>query len=77
MKLAVYLQRSQSGDRYLGTAEQALEMTTIKARGGSWIMGDRVGSLEPGKRPTLPSSGAINCTWCPMRCWSATWSTPV
>ena len=31
MKLAIYLQRAQSGDRYLGTAEQALELATIKA----------------------------------------------
>lgn len=48
MKLAVYLQRSLTGDRYLGTAEQALEMTTIKAA-RALNMDDRVGSLETGK----------------------------
>jgi len=48
MKLAVYLQRSLTGDRYLGTAEQALEMTTIKAA-KALNLDDQVGSLEPGK----------------------------
>ena len=48
MKWAVYLQRSVTGDRYLGSAEQALEMTTIKAA-QALGMGHRVGSLEPGK----------------------------
>ncbi len=48
MKLAVYLQRSLTGDRYLGTAEQALEMTTIKAA-KALNLDARVGSLEPGK----------------------------
>lgn len=48
MKLAVYLQRSLTGDRYLGTAEQALEMTTIKAA-KALNLDERVGSLEPGK----------------------------
>jgi 5-methylthioadenosine/S-adenosylhomocysteine deaminase len=48
MKWAVYLQRSQTGDRYLGSAEQALEMTTIKAA-QSLGLDNRVGSLEPGK----------------------------
>lgn len=48
MKLAVYLQRSFTGDRYLGTAEQALEMTTIKAA-RALNLEARVGSLEPGK----------------------------
>jgi 5-methylthioadenosine/S-adenosylhomocysteine deaminase len=48
MKLAVYLQRSLTGDRYLGTAEQALEMTTLKAA-RALNLADRVGSLEPGK----------------------------
>ena len=52
MKLAVYLQRSQSGDRYLGTAEQALEMVTIKAA-AALNMDDRVGSLEPGKQADI------------------------
>jgi 5-methylthioadenosine/S-adenosylhomocysteine deaminase len=52
MKLAVYLQRSQSGDRFLGTAEQALEMVTIKAAA---VLGmeDRVGSLEAGKQADI------------------------
>lgn len=48
MKLAVYLQRSLTGDRNLGTAEQALEMTTIKAA-KALNLEERVGSLEPGK----------------------------
>jgi 5-methylthioadenosine/S-adenosylhomocysteine deaminase len=48
MKLAVYLQRSLTGDRNLGTAEQALEMTTIKAA-KALDLEERVGSLEPGK----------------------------
>jgi len=46
--LAVYLQRSRFGDGRLGTAEQALEMTTIKAA-RALNLEDRVGSLEPGK----------------------------
>jgi 5-methylthioadenosine/S-adenosylhomocysteine deaminase len=48
MKWAVYLQRSRTGDRYAGSAEQALEMTTLKAA-QALGMGNRVGSLEPGK----------------------------
>jgi len=48
MKWAVYLQRSHTGDRNLGSAEQALEMTTIKAA-QSLGLADRVGSLELGK----------------------------
>ena len=52
MKLAVYLQRSQSGDRYLGTAEQALEMVTIKAA-AILDLDDRLGSLEPGKQADI------------------------
>jgi 5-methylthioadenosine/S-adenosylhomocysteine deaminase len=52
MKLAVYLQRSQFGDRYLGTAEQALEMVTIGAA-AILDMDDRVGSLEPGKQADI------------------------
>jgi 5-methylthioadenosine/S-adenosylhomocysteine deaminase len=48
MKMAVYMQRVRFGDRYLGTAEQALEMMTIKAA-RVLDMEDRVGSLEPGK----------------------------
>ncbi len=52
MKLAVYLQRSLFDDRYLGSAEQALEMTTIKAA-QALSMDDRVGSLEPGKEADI------------------------
>ena len=48
MKMAVYMQRVRFGDRFLGTAEQALEMATIKAA-RALDMDDRVGSLEPGK----------------------------
>ncbi len=51
-KLAVYLQRSRFGDRFLGTAEQALEMVTIKAA-VALDMGDQVGSLEPGKQADI------------------------
>ena len=46
--MALYMQRVRFGDRYLGTAEQALEMATIKAA-RVLDMDDRVGSLEPGK----------------------------
>jgi 5-methylthioadenosine/S-adenosylhomocysteine deaminase len=46
--LAVYLQRSRFGDGRLGTAEQALEMTTIKAA-RALNLEARVGSLVPGK----------------------------
>jgi len=52
MKLAVYLQRLRFGNRYLGTAEQALEMVTIKAA-VALDMDDRVGSLEPGKQADI------------------------
>ena len=52
MKLAVYLQRARCGDRFLGTAEQALEMVTIKAARGL-DMDDSVGSLEPGKQADI------------------------
>lgn len=52
MKLAVYLQRARFGDRFLGTAEQALEMVTIKAV-RALDMDDRVGSLEPGKQADI------------------------
>ncbi len=48
MKMAVYMQRVPSGNRYLGTAEQALELATIKAA-RVLNMEDSVGSLEPGK----------------------------
>jgi len=48
MKDTVYMQRVRHGDRYLGSAEEALEMATIKA---ARVLGmdDHVGSLEPGK----------------------------
>jgi 5-methylthioadenosine/S-adenosylhomocysteine deaminase len=48
MKMAIYMQRVQSKDRYLGNAELALEMMTIKA---ARVLGieDKVGSLEHGK----------------------------
>ena len=49
MKMAVYMQRVQEGDRYLGTAEQALEMMTIKAAHLlNWD--NEIGSLEQGKQ---------------------------
>jgi len=48
MKMAVYMQRVRFVGRFLGTAEQALEMATIKAA-RALNMDDRVGSLEPGK----------------------------
>ena len=48
MKMAVYMQRVRYQDRYLGTAEEALELTTIKAA-TVLDLADRVGSLEPGK----------------------------
>ena len=46
--MAVYMQRVRFQDRYLGTAEEALELMTIKAA-AVLDMADRVGSLEPGK----------------------------
>ena len=52
MKMAVYMQRVRFEDRYLGTAEQALEMMTIKAA-EVLDMGDRVGSLEAGKEADI------------------------
>ncbi len=48
MKMAIYMQRVRFSDRYLGTAEEALEMATVKAA-AVLDMGGRVGSLEPGK----------------------------
>ena len=48
MKMAVYMQRVRFQDRHLGTAEQALEMMTVKAS-AALDMGHRVGSLEPSK----------------------------
>ncbi len=48
MKSAVYMQRVKFSDRYLGSAEQALEMVTIKAA-EALGMEDRIGSLEEGK----------------------------
>ena len=48
MKMAIYMQRVRFQDRYLGTAEEALEMATLKAA-AVLDMRDRVGSLEPGK----------------------------
>ncbi|NLE77187.1 MAG: amidohydrolase family protein [Chloroflexi bacterium] len=52
LKVAVYMQRVRYGDRYLGTAEQALEMATIKAA-RALAMDQRVGSLESGKEADL------------------------
>jgi 5-methylthioadenosine/S-adenosylhomocysteine deaminase len=52
MKMAVYMQRVRYADRYLGTAEQALELATIKAA-AVLDMDDRVGSLEPGKEADI------------------------
>jgi 5-methylthioadenosine/S-adenosylhomocysteine deaminase len=48
MKHAVYMQRVRHSDRYLGTAEQALEMATIKAA-KVLNLAEEVGSLEVGK----------------------------
>ena len=52
MKMAVYMQRVRFQDRYLGTAQQALEMMTIKAA-EALDMGNRVGSLEAGKEADI------------------------
>jgi 5-methylthioadenosine/S-adenosylhomocysteine deaminase len=52
MKLAVYMQRVRTGDRSLGSAEQALELATIKAAKALGL-DDRVGSLEVGKRADI------------------------
>lgn len=52
LKLAVYLQRVRAQDRYLGTAEQALEMATIKAA-RVLDMDALIGSLEVGKAADL------------------------
>lgn len=52
MKMAVYLQRALFNDRQLGTAEQALERTTINAA-KVLLMDDRIGSLEPGKQADM------------------------
>ena len=48
MKMAVYMQRVRFQDRHLGTAEEALELATLRAA-EVLEMADRVGSLEPGK----------------------------
>ena len=48
MKMAIYMQRVRFGDRHLGSAEEALELATLKAA-AVLGMGERVGSLEPGK----------------------------
>lgn len=48
MKAAVYMQRVRFGRGCIGSAPQALEMSTIKAARALGI-DDRVGSLEPGK----------------------------
>jgi 5-methylthioadenosine/S-adenosylhomocysteine deaminase len=48
MKLAVYMQRVRFGDRHMGSAEQALELATVKAA-RAMGMEREVGSLEPGK----------------------------
>lgn len=52
MKLAVYMQRVRFKERYLGSAEMALEMATIKAA-RALGMDARVGSLEIGKQADM------------------------
>jgi 5-methylthioadenosine/S-adenosylhomocysteine deaminase len=52
MKMAVYMQRVRFNTRDLGSAEQALEMMTIKAA-RALDMDDRVGSLEVGKEADI------------------------
>jgi 5-methylthioadenosine/S-adenosylhomocysteine deaminase len=52
MKTAVYMQRVLFSDHYLGSAEQALELMTIKAA-LALGMEQRVGSLEPGKEADI------------------------
>ncbi|MFC2108615.1 amidohydrolase family protein, partial [Candidatus Bipolaricaulota bacterium] len=52
MKMAVYMQRVRFQEKFLGTAEQALEMTTIKAA-EALGMADRTGSIEVGKEADI------------------------
>ena len=52
MKMAIYMQRVQFNDRFLGTAQQALEMMTIKAA-EALDMENRVGSLDDGKEADI------------------------
>ncbi|MFC2108536.1 amidohydrolase family protein [Candidatus Bipolaricaulota bacterium] len=52
MKNAVYMQRVRFADGYLGSAEQALEMVTIKGA-EVLLMEDRIGSIEAGKEADI------------------------
>jgi len=52
MKDAIYMQWVRFGDGNLGTAEQALEMVTIKGA-AVLLMEDRIGSIEAGKEADI------------------------
>ena len=72
MKMAVYMQRVRYQDRYLGTAEEALELTTIKAAAvldlaDGWVL------LSRARRRTWPCSGWTSLICCRGRDWSTTW----
>jgi len=52
MKMAIYMQRVHFSEKFVGAAEQALEMTTIKAA-AALDMEDRIGSIEAGKEADI------------------------